>query len=143
MPMRWKRNVLRLLLLAAAVVTLFAQPAMAHAVKLERSRELDAKTFHSVVNDPSKHVFVVFYAEWCVHCLRLLPKWDELAGEMKEMPNVVIAHIDASLHSEIGVQYGVRGFPTLRLFTKGNKEGAPYQGPREVAALRSFVTRFM
>ncbi|RNF16872.1 protein disulfide isomerase [Trypanosoma conorhini] len=144
--MRRTGGVVRLLLLAfvaAAMAGLFTPHAMAQEIKMEKSMELDAKTFHGVVDDPSKHVFVLFYAPWCGHCHRLMPKWEELAGEMKEMKEVVVAHIDASLHREIGGEYGVRGFPTLRLFPKGNKEGLPYQGPRDVSALRSFLKSAM
>ncbi|RNF06550.1 protein disulfide isomerase [Trypanosoma rangeli] len=141
-PMKRGGNAVRLVLLALVVtvmVSFFAPHAMAQDVKMEQSMELDVKTFHGVVDNPSKHVFVLFYAPWCGHCHRLIPKWEELAAEVKEMKDVVIAHIDASKHSEIGGEYNVRGFPTLRLFTKGNKEGLPYQGPRDVSALRSFL----
>ncbi|ESL11261.1 protein disulfide isomerase [Trypanosoma rangeli SC58] len=139
-------NAVRLALLAlvaAAMVSFFAPHAMAQDIKMEQSMELDGKTFHGVVDNPSKHVFVLFYAPWCGHCHRLMPKWEELAGGVKEMEDVVVAHIDASKHREIGEEYGVRGFPTLRFFTKGNKEGLPYQGPRDVSALRSFLMSAM
>lgn len=51
--------------------------------------------FNEVVNDPSKNVFVKFYAPWCGHCQNMAPAWAEFADKMlNERDDIVVAKID-------------------------------------------------
>jgi protein disulfide-isomerase A6 len=95
--------------------------------------------FDSIVKDANKHVFVEFYAPWCGHCKSLAPVWDKLSTVFKNEPNVVIANIDADKYKDIGGQYGVSGFPTLKWFGKDSKEGKPFNGGRDLAELVKYV----
>lgn len=38
------------------------------------------KSFDEIVRDPTKDVFVEFYAPWCGHCKKFTPVWEELAA---------------------------------------------------------------
>ena len=46
------------------------------------------KSFDEVVYDPSKNVFVLFYAPWCGHCKHLAPTYSQLADVFVEEPSV-------------------------------------------------------
>jgi len=99
-----------------------------------------AKTFKDIVLDPTKDVFVEFYAPWCGHCKNLAPIWEQLGEQVKDVAsNVVIAKIDATAN-DVDAKYGIRGFPTLKFFTAGNKETPlEYSGDRSLEDLLEFV----
>jgi len=100
---------------------------------------LTPSNFDSIVLDTNKDVLVEFYAPWCGHCKKLVPIWDKLATAFKNDPNVIIANVDADKHKDLGSRYGVSGFPTLKFFPKGNKEGKLYSGARELVDLVKYV----
>jgi len=100
---------------------------------------LGPHNFEQVVNDPTKDVFVEFYAPWCGHCKKLVPTWDKLANVFRR-DNVVIANLDADKYKELGSKYDVSGFPTLIYFPKDNKDkGERYNGARELSDLVAHV----
>jgi len=100
---------------------------------------LVAKTFEKLVNDPTKDVFVEFYAPWCGHCKKLAPIWDELATTFKDADHIRIAKIDATANT-VPKNVNVRGYPTLIMFPANNKKtGVTFNGERDLAALTKFV----
>ncbi|RHY27674.1 hypothetical protein DYB32_006624 [Aphanomyces invadans] len=101
---------------------------------------LTPNTFKSVV-DGSKNVFVKFYAPWCGHCKNLEPTWETLATSFKNVDDVVIAKVDADEHKELGSEWEVNGFPTLKFWNKGAKYPDPYNGGRSEDELIEFVNK--
>jgi len=93
--------------------------------------------YEKIVNDPTKDVLMKFYAPWCGHCKKLAPIWDELGAAFKDHPNLVIAKFDATVNEADGVE--IRGYPTLKWFPRGNKEGESYEGERDLAGLTKFL----
>jgi thiol-disulfide isomerase/thioredoxin len=49
-----------------------------------------------VTDDPTKDVFVKYYAPWCGHCKKMAPAWIELAEYLKDVEDVIIAEVDAT-----------------------------------------------
>lgn len=86
------------------------------------------KTFDEIVRDPTKDVLVKFYAPWCGHCKALAPVWDELAAELKDVKDLVIAKFDSTANEVEGVD--IRGYPTLKFYPRENKSGIDYEGER-------------
>merc|ERR1712004_237812 len=93
------------------------------------------KNFNDLVLDPTKNVFVEFYAPWCGHCKSLTPIWDELGEKYKDHANIVIAKSDATANEFEDVE--VQGFPTLKFFPAG--EGAEMQDYNGGRTLDDFV----
>ena len=87
--------------------------------------------------DPTKDVLVKFYAPWCGHCKQLAPVWDELATDLKDVPNLVIAKFDATVNEADGVQ--IRGYPTLKWYPKDDKSGKDFEGDRKVEDFKTFL----
>jgi len=117
-------------LFAALLVLAAALLVNAEVVKLT------AENFDSIVLDETKDVFVKFFAPWCGHCVRMQPAWEELSTSNT---GAVIAELDATQHQAASSKHGVRGFPTLKLFTKKDKSGKPYQGGRDLDSFKKFL----
>ena len=100
--------------------------------------KLTPDNFDSIVKDPSKTVFVKFFAPWCGHCQRMAPTWEDLSTQVGS--DVVVAELDCDAHRDLGQTYGIRGFPTIKLFKKGeDKEPVAYQGARDIKAFKTFL----
>jgi len=88
---------------------------------------LTADNFEEQVGDENLW-FVEFYAPWCGHCKSLAPHWEKAAtkldGRMK------LGAVDATVEDALGKQFGVTGFPTIKVFTAGSLEAEDYNGGR-------------
>jgi len=118
-------------LFVALALVLCALVVSAEVVKLT------VDNFDSIVLDSNKNVMVKFFAPWCGHCVRMQPAYEELSNKVGD--DVVIAELDATQHQAVSSKYGVRGFPTIKLFTKSDKSGKPYQGARDANSMKSFI----
>merc|ERR1719158_1519065 len=72
---------------------------------------------------------VEFYAPWCGHCKSLAPEWKKAASTLKGA--VKIAAVDATADESLGSKYGIRGFPTIKVFGANKRSPTDYQGPRQ------------
>ena len=82
-------------------------------------------------------VLVDFYADWCGPCKMLEPTVEALA---RDSP-AVVAKVDVDAHQALASQYGVRGVPTMLLFS----DGEPVErivGVRDQSTLASLVAEY-
>eukprot|EP00111_Clytia_hemisphaerica_P019306 TCONS_00056988-protein len=91
---------------------------------------LTKDNFDQHVMDPSKNVLVEFYAPWCGHCKNLAPVYEKVAETFKNEPKCIVAKVDADSEKEIGSRFSVSGFPTIKFFSKTNKDGEEYSSGR-------------
>ncbi|CAI8055677.1 Protein disulfide-isomerase A6 [Geodia barretti] len=97
--------------------------------------ELTASNFDSMVIN-SHYVWVVeFYAPWCGHCQALAPEYKKAARAMNVNGIVRIGAVNADEHQQLGGRYGVKGFPSIKIFGANKNKPTDYQGQRTADAI--------
>lgn len=81
------------------------------------TQSTDDSNFEQDVMKSSKPVLVDFWAEWCGPCKQLSPILDELSKELGEKIDIRKVNIDEN--PETPSKFGVRGIPTLMIFSEG------------------------
>ena len=74
------------------------------------------ENFETEVVKAGKPVIVDFWAEWCGPCKQIGPILEEISNEMSD---VVIAKHNIDNEPNTPTKYGIRGIPTMLLFSGG------------------------
>ncbi|KAG0631153.1 hypothetical protein M758_1G231400 [Ceratodon purpureus] len=98
--------------------------------------QLTSSNFKNKVLGAEGLVLVEFYANWCGHCKNLAPAWEKAATSLKGI--VTVAAVDADTHKDLAQQYGIQGFPTIKVFGLG-KSPVDYQGAREAKPIVEYA----
>lgn len=62
------------------------------------------KNFKDIVLNEHDDVLMEYYAPWCGHCKKLAPIWDQVATDLKDVPNLVLAKMDSTANEVDGVE---------------------------------------
>ncbi|XP_057677977.1 protein disulfide-isomerase A6 [Corythoichthys intestinalis] len=95
--------------------------------------ELNPSNFNKEVIQSDSLWLIEFYAPWCGHCQRLTADWKKAATALKGI--VKVGAVDADQHKSLGSQYGISGFPTLKIFGANKNKPEAYQGARSSQAI--------
>jgi len=90
--------------------------------------ELTPDNFDHRVKDGKGVWIVEFYAPWCGHCKSLAPEYKKAGKALEGI--VGVGAVDCDVHKSLCGQFGVRGFPTIKVFGADKNKPADYQGAR-------------
>lgn len=71
---------------------------------------------------------IVFKADWCGHCKRLLPELQQLSNSTGLLYPITL--IDADKNSDLVSKAGIQGFPTIKFVNNKGILKSAYEGAR-------------
>ncbi len=102
--------------------------------ELKNPKQLEKETVNKLQKDVfGKRSFIVFvHADWCGHCVRMLPEWNKFAEKAKNDANFDIIDISSDSHSLLLskklpfiselLHKTVRGYPTIFMVSQSNSD---------------------
>lgn len=104
--------------------------------------QLTSANFAEKVYNNDQVLLVAFAAPWCGHCKALVPEWEESAGKL-DGTGAQLGWVDATTEESLAQEYGVQGFPTIKVFP-GGKGKSPssamdYQGGRQASQIVQYA----
>lgn len=87
---------------------------------------------------------VLFHADWCGHCKKFMPTWDELSSKWNESQNEMkFIKVECGKsaenpeHAEIMKKYNIKGYPTILVFENG--KSTEYNQGRDKSSIETFL----
>ena len=71
------------------------------------------------------------------HCKQLAPTWDKLGEKFADNDEIVIAKMDSTGNELEDIK--IQGFPTIKLFRKGDNKVVDYNGERTLEGFSKFL----
>lgn len=114
--------------LVLAVCLSIVSPSLAGYSSTGDVIELTPSNFDKLVVKSDEIWVVEFYAPWCGHCQSLEPEYKKAASALKGV--VKIGAVNADDHKSLGGQFGVKGFPTIKIFGTNKNKPSDFNGQR-------------
>ncbi len=90
-----------------------------------------------------KKTLVLFYADWCGHCKKFMPEWDnDVTPEVTPLGvQVIRVNVGGNSPEEEALknEYKVKGFPTIVYIKNGT--AMEYDGPRSKDEIKAFCSK--
>ena len=104
------------------------------SIEIESKSDLDKY----IINN--KYVIAIFHADWCGHCKRFLPIFDEVSKYLIISQTWKLLKIPCSKYEKICDSFNVEGYPTIKLF-KDSQEIKDLFVPREKETFLEFLLK--
>ena len=124
---------MKLSISALVLSVLLPSAALAFYSSSDNVVELTPTNFDRLVIKDDAIWVVEFFAPWCGHCQSLVPEYKKLAKALKGI--VKVGSVNADEHKSLGGQYGVQGFPTIKIFGANKRSPSDYNGQRNAKAI--------
>ncbi|KIM90274.1 hypothetical protein PILCRDRAFT_812003 [Piloderma croceum F 1598] len=125
------------MLLQIFALTLVLAPSLVSAAIFPKDthvKMLDAKSFKRAMKKNETSV-VAFVAPWCGHCQRMAPEYSKAALSLYPLIPFYAVDCDVESNKRLCGGQGVQGFPTIKLFPRGNqKPPVSYDSPTRTAS---------
>ena len=121
------KNYMKTIFLLAVVLILY----LFYVNYLQEGFESSSEELETQIGSGKK--LVLFYADWCGHCKKIKPDWDEAAKRANKDETVMIkvnCGGGSDKDKEIMSKYNVEGYPTIIVFEDGKP--SEYTGNRTV-----------
>lgn len=128
-------NLPRLALMLAVLLALY----FVYTNYLKEGFELQPSKLEDEIATGKK--LVLFYADWCGHCKKLKPEWDETAKEVNKKDKKMLkvnCGSGSEEEKEIMSKYNIDGYPTIIVFDNG--VASPYDGKRDKESFMSALS---
>ena len=133
-------NINKVLFLIAILLVLYFM----YSKFLNEGFEVKAESFESEIS-PNDKTLVMFYADWCGHCKKLKPVWDETSKEVNANEDSGVKMVKVNCgdpgkndkHKYIMKKYEIAGYPTIKLIQGDKVE--EYNGNRTKDDMLKFL----
>ena len=98
------------------------------------------QSFKADVLQSTQPVLVDYWAEWCGPCRSIAPILDDVASGYQG--RLLVTKMNVDENRETPAEYGIRGIPTLMLFTHG-KLTATKVGALNKSQLTAFIDQHL
>lgn len=101
--------------------------------------EVESEELDDQIKDGTK--LVLFYADWCGHCKKIKPIWEEAAKDVNKNENKMIkvnCGDGKDKDQEIMKKYKIDGYPTIIKFVNGTPK--VYNGDRDADSFKNLFS---
>ncbi|KAI0788886.1 hypothetical protein C8Q75DRAFT_719079 [Abortiporus biennis] len=118
-------------------VTLAVAPSLVSAALFPKDslvKHITPKQFKKALKENSTTV-VAFVAPWCGHCQRMAPEYSKAALGLYPLVPMYAVDCDNQNNKRLCAEQGVQGFPTIKLWPRGEQSTAmTFDGPERTAS---------
>ena len=125
------KNLPRIIILLIILAVLY----FVYTKFLKEGFETESSNLDNQVKSGTK--LVLFYADWCGHCKKIKPVWDETAKEVNvEEVKMIKVNCGEGTDEDQRVmkKYSIDGYPTIIKFVNG--KATLYQGDRDADSFK-------